>query len=142
MAIRLTLVECLMAEPALARIASLPWPVKTAYHLSKLLRTLRREVKFFEEQRLAAVRNFGTGRTPSDEEKARGQVEDIHQVQPDRMGEYVARYRELEQLPIQIDLYPITLEQLAGDQRVTGTDLADLGPLLEQGDTVEANKPG
>lgn len=126
----MTLGDALDAADALSRVAALPWPVATAYHMSKLLRLLRAEVAIFEEQRVAAVREFGVPRDPTPEERARGSAPQIIQVPPDKMRDYVGKVKALHQVRVTIDGSPLTLDELAGDQRVTGTDLAALGPLL------------
>jgi len=132
MAIQMTLGEVLEAEVALTRLAAMPWPVRTGYHISKLLRLLRVETQLFEQQRIAAVREFGTPRPATDEERARGNGEEITQVPPARMTEYLRKVTELQQLPITIDWAPLTIEAF-GDQRLTGIDMLALGPLVMNG---------
>ena len=131
-AITLTLGECLDAEAALGRIAALPWPAKTAYDMAKLLRLLRAETKIFEQQRVALIKELGEGRPPTADEVARGATgEDVFQVPPARMAAYVEKYRALRDVQVALEWRALTLAQLTDGHPLAGTDLLELGPLLQ-----------
>jgi hypothetical protein len=132
MAVQLTLGECVDAEAALGRLAALPWPPKTAYDMAKLLRLLRAETKIFEQQRVALIKELGEGRPPTADEVARGATgEDVFQVPQARMPAYLERYRALRDVQVALDWRALTLAQLADGHRLAGTDLLELGPLLQ-----------
>lgn len=109
------------AEAALQRLAAQRLPVKAAYHLAKLCTLVRTELKVFEEQRLAIVKELGVA-GPA----ALGQ--ESWQVAPDRMPDFTARITELVAIPVTIAWGPFDLSPLAID--ITAEDLLALGPLV------------
>jgi len=132
MAVTLTLGECVDAAAALARIAALPWPARTAYDMAKLLRLLRAETKIFEERRIALIKELGEARKPTDEELASGALSDeVFQVPPARMPAYLEKYRALRDVQVALEWRALTLAQLNDGHRLAGTDLLELGPLLQ-----------
>lgn len=134
MPITATLADCLQAEGALSRLGAQPWPMKTAYHVAKLLRCVRAQTKAFEDLRMAMIKEIGTSRAPTEVERARGAEPEVFEVPPDKMAEYVKRHRELRDRTIVIDWAPLTTDILGADARVSANDLADLGPLLADAD--------
>lgn len=124
-----TLGDCVHAEGALGRIGAQPWPTKTAYHIARLIRGVRAHTKSVEQARRALIKEIGTARAPTEMERAHGSDPEVFEVPPDRMAEYVKRHGELHDRAVSIEWSPLTVEML-GDARVSGNDLADLGPLL------------
>ncbi len=111
------------ADQALARLAALPVPIKTAYHVAKLARLVTAELKFFQARRLEVFRELGDevpGPTP-------GAPPDLR-VPPERMAAFGARIDEICAVPVEIAWGPIDLTGL--DIRLAAEDLIALGPLV------------
>lgn len=132
MAIQTTFGACLDAEVALAQLATTAWPAPTAYHVAQLLRQVRDRTRAFEDQRSAIVTDLGAPRPPTDAEQARGILDDVIEVRPDKMRDYFAQYTELRARPTTIDGAPLQLAELE-PQAVTALTLIDLGPFLANG---------
>lgn len=130
-AIQTTFGACLDAEPALTQLAGQAWPIKTAYHLARLLRFVRERTRAFEDQRVAIVKDLGTPRPPTDAERARGLLEEVIEVPPDKIKEYMGSYTDLRALATDIPWGPLTLAAFGDAQQVTAAALVDLGPFLE-----------
>jgi hypothetical protein len=133
-AIHTTLGACIDAEPSLTRLAAYTWPVKTAYHLAKLVRLLREETKAFEEQRIKLVRELGTARPPTEVELTRGIRDEVIEVPPERFKDYSAQYLELRAVTTEIAWRPLSLDILEQQKEpIAAADLVDLGPFLDDG---------
>lgn len=131
MAMETTLGACLDAEASLLQLATIAWPVKTAYHIAKLIRLVRDRTKAFEAQRVTVVKDLGAPRPPNEVEKARGLTEDVIEVAPDKMQAYFTQYTELRAQATTIEWAPLTLAELEGPQIMPAT-LLDLGPFLAE----------
>ena len=116
--IETTLGHLLHAVEALRRLSELRLPVKTAYHLSKLLGLVLAETNHFEAERLKWVAEFSEPGAPPNQRR----------VTEANMAAFQARMQELVDLPVTIPWQPIDLAAL-GAAEVTGADLLALGPL-------------
>lgn len=116
------LVQC---APALARLRELVLPVRVAYHVSKLSGLVTHDLKWFQTQRDDAIKERGIQREPTPEEKAEGTTGPIWQVPDDRRADFLARMKELEDLPVELAWMPLTLSALDG-QHISAADIGAL----------------
>ncbi len=123
MSIQTTLGELVAAEDALKRVAALKLPVKSAYHVAKLIRIVSGEVRAFHEQRERFIRELGVTAPPN----AHG--EQTISVTPEQWPEFQRRIRELAAISVSIAWGPLTVEMF-GTESVAPADLVALGPLM------------
>lgn len=125
-----TLGQVALAEPALAQIAAIRLPVKTAYHVAKLLRLVQDETRLFQERRNEAIRRHGTERPATAEERA-ASGPTIVEVLPGHEGwsAFLTEMRELESVSVTLPWGPLTLDML-GQVEIEPSVLLNLGPLL------------
>lgn len=116
------LVEC---APALGRLGELPLPVRIAYHVSKLSRLVAHELKWFQTQRDAAIKERGLERAATADEVAAGTIGPVWQVDPKHRADFLARMQELQDLPVELAWMPLALEALDGHQ-ISASDLGAL----------------
>jgi hypothetical protein len=119
-----------LTEPALARLAEVRLPVKTAYQVAKLLRVVKVEASHFEQQRQAYVRELGTERDPTPAERAQGFTDRVVVVGPADQPEFGRRMLELSNLVVELPAAPLALAAL-GAIDITAADLVALEPILE-----------
>lgn len=129
------------AEPALARLAALKLPARTAYHIAKLVTLVRQETKHFHDQRLARIKEFGEARPATPPERAMTGDDTVYECRPDTKGwtEFQKTVTELVGVRSTVAWGPIKLSWL-GTSEVAAEDLVALGPLLED-DTAPAQEP-
>jgi hypothetical protein len=131
MAIEMTLEECAIAEAALARLSALVWPIRTAYHMSKLLRLMRAELRVAEQERLALVKELGCERPTNEMERNSGMGHRIIEVPSEKMDEFQDRRQAIVNQTLRLDWAPLTLDEF-GEQKVSAIDIADLGPVFSE----------
>jgi len=125
-----TLGACVDAEPALSRLAAHTWPVKTAYHIARLLKLVREESRAFEDERVKLVRALGVARPPTETEQARGLRDEVIEVPADKLKDYLQQHADLRAVPATIGWAPLTVDMIeAQTQPIPATDL-DIGPFL------------
>lgn len=127
-----TMAEVLNAEPALGRLLQTRLPVKTAYQLAKIARAVKIELEHFHEQRLAYVKELGTERDATPDERASGLHGRLTAVLPDRLDEFQQRVTALGALDVTIPGVPLTLADLAGIDIAAG-DLLVLDMFIKDG---------
>jgi hypothetical protein len=117
-----TLGALVQADPALQTICALKLSAKSAYHLKKLAQLVATEIKHFQTERDALIKELGT------EQDGGG-----FSLKPEseNFPEFVRRVNELAEVPVQISWNPVTLEMF-GDQLVSAQDLIALGSLLAE----------
>jgi len=119
------------AEPALARLAAIKLPYAAAYQVAKLTKAVAEELRHFHEQREALIREFGTSRPSTPDERARGGDETVIQVLASgpRWGEFLAQARELSLVPVTLQVPPFDLATVP-NLEIAATDLLQLGVLV------------
>ena len=127
--IQMTFEELSNAEPALVAIMRLRLPAKSAYHVAKLAKYVREELKLFTAQRTALITELGEERDATETEQAQGNQGKVHQVKPDNIPEFQKRISELGAVKATIAWGPITIEML-GDEKVPAMELMQLGELF------------
>lgn len=113
------------AEPALGRLCELKLSAKSAYRLAKMARLVTTETKHYHEMRDKHIKELGV-------EGEKGQISVPVEIdgRPNANFEtFVARMTELSQVAVELDLKPLTLEEL-GECSVAAGDLLALGVLL------------
>lgn len=139
MSVTMTVHECTVAELGLQRISEIRLPAKTAYHIAKLLRLVKAEVKTYQEERNKFIMEIGTKRPPNEEEASRGVREEVTEVLPERRKEFVERDEEMLKVEVTIEWKPLQMSQLPDE--MTGADLFSLGSLVVEDDPAPAS-PG
>jgi len=124
--------ELVVAEPALAQLATLSLPVKQAYGIAKLLRLVRQEIEHFQAQRHACIQALGVERDPTPDERGRFGDQKLLSVTAENQEAFTARMQELQALEVTLDLGPIDLEAFGAAQTFTAADLVLLGPLVKE----------
>lgn len=132
-----TIQQCITAEGALRRWSNVRMPIKTSYHVGKLLNLVAQEVRTYAEQHDKLVKEHGAQRDPNDLEKQIGHVGPVYEVKPEQMEEFQKERKELLAMDVEISWRPLTLDQLSAAVDAEGkpwmpppADLADLGPLV------------
>ncbi len=133
-AIETTLGALVTAEAALARLAGRQLPIKTAYHVAKLVRLVRAETEHYHAQRTAFIKELGASRDPTPAEKAAGSTE-VFEVKSENVQDFQKRMTELDALAVTIAWGPIDLATL-GAIEIVAFDLVQLEPLLTGTPTV------
>lgn len=135
--VNITLGSLVAAVPALQRLAELRLPVKTAYHLAKLLRAVQQEAAEFETQRIALLKQYGEERDATLSEQAQFGAARVTVVPAVQSEAFSTALKALTALEVDVPLQPLTLAEL-GDATVAGNDLCLLGALLADPETKEA----
>lgn len=128
MPIQLTVHECTLAEMALHRLSEIPLKAKTAYHIAKLLKLVKAEVKLYTQARNKYIMEIGTKRDPTDQEKAAGAVLPVTEVMPENREAFGQKDEEMLLVEVSLDYAPLALADLPQD--MTAADLFSLGPLV------------
>ena len=124
-----TLGNLVNAEAALRRLAALPLQIKTAFHVVKLLRVARLEIDQFNQQREATIKELGTSRPATEDERSTGYGAEVTQVKPEHVEEFTKRINELAQVSLTLPLAHIKLGDL-GEMKVSAADLLALETLV------------
>lgn len=115
--IAMKLYETVLAKPVLTELTKVRLSAKTAYQIAKLLRLVDVEAAHHETERVSFIKDLGT-------------VEgDRTTVTSDNWPEFERRIRELNDLPVELDANPLTLESF-GTAELSGADVLALGALL------------
>lgn len=119
------------AERALTRLADIQLPVKSAYQVAKLLRAVRVETQYGEEQRVKLIRELGVEtKTPEGQQFT---------VTVENREDFARRMSELMKLAVEIQVVPLTLEMF-GTVTVSASDLDALGSLLVDDNAVPVGR--
>lgn len=132
--IQTTLGALVEAKPALDRLAAERLPIKTAYRLTRLLGRVRDELKPFEAQRLAIIRQYGTKRDGSQQQGL-----DLYDIPPDRAAAFERDLRALVDETVTIDQAPVVL---TGVETISASDLLALAPFVVVEDEVDSRSDG
>src|SRR5258708_9628321 len=98
----------------------------------KLAKLVAAELKdHFFEPRLAAFKECGVEREPTDAERLRYGHDLIWEVKPEHIPEHLARIKDLQAVPVTVPWGPVTAVMFDTCPEVTGADLLALGPLFE-----------
>lgn len=129
--IQTTLGEVADAEPALQRVLTIALDAKTRYHAVKLAKMVTAEARHFDEEKNAAIKEFGVDRDATEAEKKRGMTGPITEVKPENLAAFLERIKELRAVAVSLPWGPLTTAMLEPYPAVTGRDCVDLGPLYE-----------
>ena len=127
--VKITLDQLLNAELALQRLAALPVPVRTAYHIARLLKTVKVETDQFRVQRNALIKELGAERAVTRAEKLQGLVGTVTVVKPKNEAMFKEKIASLTSMTITMDKWLIDIELLEGI-KLSASDIASLGPLV------------
>lgn len=117
------------AEPAMARLAALPLPAKTAYQVARLTRLIAPEIKQWHEHRNALVQELGAEGPATALERAAGSAETVFRVRPEHLGDFLRRVQDLADAPVELSAHPVSLPETA---LVSAVDLFLLSPFLAE----------
>lgn len=123
------------AAPSVRALAALVLSAKQAYHIAKLVRLIEVEERIFVEKRDALIKKFGAEREATEKELSSGAAPTVWSVLPANMDDFRREVADLATLPVAIEWKPITLSML-GDSKVSGGELAALGPFLVEDDVA------
>jgi hypothetical protein len=123
-----TLGVLVQAEPALAALAALKLPAKSAYHVKKLATLVAQETQHFQDARNGYIKELGVA-----------QPDGSVSIAPDSpaLPTFVEKVTELIAVEVVIPWGPLTLAML-GDEKVSAADLQALGPLFAEPDGENA----
>ena len=124
-----TIRQLLTARDALRRLAEMPVDVRAAYRLSRLIGAVDRELQTFQEQRNRLLREWGTPREPTAEERASGTIGQLVTLAPARLDEFSKACEAMADEQATIDLQPFDLAQI-GATPVSAIDLHACGSLV------------
>jgi hypothetical protein len=118
MEITLPLGDLVAGEVALDRLLEVKLPAKTAYHVAKLTRLAKVEIRHFLDQRDALVRELGA---------TNGDGSTV-QVTPENVAEFQRRLTELAAVDVTIAWGPLPFAELPAE--IAAGDLLRLGALI------------
>jgi len=118
--ISVTLREILIAKPALESLSSIKLPIKTSYHISKLIRLLNHEINEFEDYRVKLVKKIGV-------DDGNGMIT----IPEDKKDEFGKQMDELLENTVDINLNPISLSLLADHTEMTPSELSTMLPFID-----------
>jgi hypothetical protein len=108
--------EIVASRESLAKLIGKELPVKAAFRLSRVVKTLNTELKDFEEQRMKLIQKYG--------EKKEGQ-EDTMIVKPENMEAFSTEMEALFTEEIEVSYEPVTVADL-GNVQITPSDMVAL----------------
>lgn len=127
MTITTTLGQLAAAEAVIQRLVTFAWPPRTAYAVRKLAAAAGAELRFWHEQRIAWVKEFGDADADGNVTVANGNA-----------PAFLARLAELAAVDVKLACAPVPFEalELAEDPatkapaKFSAADLLALGPLV------------
>jgi hypothetical protein len=123
--IKTTMGALVSAERSLDHLLTVRCAAKTAYRIAKMTRVVRQETSHFHEEQRKLFAEFGVEReTVTPAERSRF-GERLTQVPVERMSEFAKRMKELTDIPVDLALEPLVLDELT----ISGADILSLGPL-------------
>ncbi len=128
------------AEASLAKLAAVRLDAKARYHVAKLLKLVTAETRHFHDQRMEIVKELGTEREPTGEERARLGPDKVHQIAPENLPAFRARLQELAAIEVTLPWGPVLSTWLESCADITAADLIALGPLGELVDPSDDTK--
>jgi hypothetical protein len=121
-----TLRQIIEAQNAMQSLVVQQLPVKQAYHLARLIRMCEPEVKQFNEQRNALIKEHGKERLATEGERPM-HGDTVHEVSPDQLPIFRAKLQELLETEISLDRPKIVLN---GTLQITAAELMALDPFV------------
>lgn len=138
--ITMTLGELVDADPALGKLGriktkDLPAPnaVKTEYHLRRLLKKVKSELKHYSEAQKEWFEELGAERTSTAFEEQRTGLRKIMEILPQNQVLFRQREKEQRAIVVTIDWNPLDPADIRGVGELTVEDLVLLGPLVQGG---------
>lgn len=130
MPIKITVRECLTAEPALQHLSNVRYAPKVAYDIARLLLLVRAEIKLYNEDRNKYISDKGVSRPVSEAEIAQGLSGEVTEIlDPEERAAFLKRDNEALQTEVTLERNPILIGALSGD--ITGDTIYHLGPLVD-----------
>lgn len=115
-----TLGALVNAEPALIRLSEIRLPIKIAYQIGKLIRTIAGDIGDFHIQRDAFIRQYGG---PAENNQIT--------VLPEHISTFLLDMNELSSTSVTIDMQPLDLNSF-GTVDISPADLIALMPILKE----------
>lgn len=129
--IKTTLGALISAQPALDRLLALPMSHKASYHLAKLGRLVRAELKAYNTQRETLIREFGHEREPLAHEKAANPaLATLFEVKAENTKAFNARLEVLTAEPVEIAWRAFNLADIGPAFVIAAEDLIALDDLV------------
>jgi hypothetical protein len=116
--IEMNLGSLVIADNALDQLLEMKFSAKTAYHIAKLARLVKEEVRHFNDKRDSLIRELG---------EMNGN--NTMKVKPENMEEFVKQINELASVKIEVNWKPIPLDEISGNE-ITGSILLKLDSLV------------
>lgn len=137
-AIRMTFGQLAEAEAVLAGLGTVKLPYAAAYRLARLTKAVGVELDYFRKERDDLVRELGTTRAATVDERARGAPDEVPEVTPrsPKWSEFLAKVQQLAAVEVTLDLAPFDPSMVPGLE-IAAADLLVLGPLLAAPETID-----
>ena len=120
---KLTVQEILSMRNSLVKLLQKEIPIKTAFRLSRIAKTLQKELEVFEEQRSKLVEKYGE----KNEETGTISVND-----KEKQDEFTKEINLILEEVIKMDISPIKTEDIGNDVKISTTDIMTLEKILSQ----------
>ncbi len=106
-----TLGELINAQPSLMKLFNADLPIKTAWSLSKSIKSIEAELKRYEEQRQGLVKKY---------------VGDAKEVPQDKMTSFLSDLKTLQEIKVEVEVAPIRVDSLADSVKFSSVDMMRL----------------
>jgi hypothetical protein len=127
--IKLTLGEVVVADRVLREFDELDLCVKASHAIDKITRHTEKDAAFFKKNHTALLTELGEERAATTMELAAGLPEKVLALLPQHEEEFIRRIREIEELPVDLDIEPLDLEIL-GEIKIKPRQVRQIRPLL------------
>ena len=117
---KLTLGQIYQGYPVISKIITHDMPIRTAFSMSRMAKTINDEYTEVEAQRVKLIQKFGE---KADDEKM--------QVKPDKYADFAKEFNELLGEEVEVEINQISLNQLPEDLKLTPQDAAIIDFLIE-----------
>ena len=104
--------QLVQAEEVLFSISKQPVTIKTAYHIAKLMKSIKEETSIYHSKREELIKEMGEKRDPTKEEMGKGISGEIFEVTKERLPEFIEKMKELNEIDITVDKWLLTFELL------------------------------
>ncbi len=125
-----TLGSLVNAEPIINELAKVRRSAASRYHVGKLIKQVREEVKHFNEERESLIKELGEERDPTELEKKAGQFDKLIAVPPPKIMEFITRLNEVAKIEVELDDKYLLTQEMLKDDLLSVDDEITLGSLL------------
>ncbi len=129
--IKMQLSEVWAAKSALEKLAQLELPIKEAYKISKILRTIQQDLEFIEQERAKLIKKYAKQEDNKNEIK----------VAEENVQDFLNDFYKILEHSVEYDFVKINLNNIGDSIKLTATDILMLSPFIDDiSDENEKNK--